>query len=149
METPSTPQQTPDGGGRSPRAGGDPAVCDPSYHVSGPWCSRCGQWFVDGEWRNTPPETTQLDPADVHSDDVMLSAQVQERPELLVVTGSSDHFSPLLHQMYPELRLNEFSRLMEQAALRCYERASSLEATPTGRITFTIVAEQIATPKER
>lgn len=59
METPSTPQQTPDGGGRSPRAGGDPAVCDPGRHVSGPWCSRCGQWFVDGEWRNNPPETTR------------------------------------------------------------------------------------------
>jgi len=77
-----------------------------------------------------------------------VSDQVQERPEMLVVNGSSDHFSPLLHQMYPELRLNEFSRLMEQAALRCYERASSLQASPTGRMTFTIVAEQITTPKE-
>ena len=82
------------------------------------------------------------------ADDAMLSEQVQERPAMLVVTGSSDHFSPLFHQMYPELRLNEFSRLMEQAALRCYERASSLDAEPRGRITFTIVAEQITTPKE-
>ena len=87
---------------RSPRAGGDPAVCDPGRHVSGPWCSRCGQWFVDGEWRNTPPETTRSPrapesafgclcatdpdgcpihrhyPAEVHSDDVMLSAVAEE-----------------------------------------------------------------------
>lgn len=81
METPTDRSQTPDGGGRSPRApesafkclcATDPdgcpihrhypaelAICDPGYHVSGPWCSRCGQWFVDGEWRNTPPETTR------------------------------------------------------------------------------------------
>ncbi|HQW88941.1 MAG TPA: hypothetical protein PK478_03770 [Nitrospira sp.] len=43
---------------RSPRTAAEPAICDPGRHVSGPWCSRCGQWFVDGEWRNTPPETT-------------------------------------------------------------------------------------------
>ncbi len=42
---------------RSPHAAGEPAICDPGRHVSGPWCSRCGQWFVDGIWRNTPPET--------------------------------------------------------------------------------------------
>lgn len=87
---------------RSPHAAGEPAICDPGYHVSGPWCSRCGQWFVDGEWRNTPPETTRSPrapesafgclcatdpdgcpihrhyPAEVHSDDVMLSAVVSE-----------------------------------------------------------------------
>ena len=102
METPTDRSQTPDGGGRSPRAGGEPAICDPGRHVSGPWCSRCGQWFVDGIWRNTPPETersprapesafaclcaTDPDgcpihrhyPAGVHSDDVMLSAVVSE-----------------------------------------------------------------------
>ena len=78
METPTDRSQTPQGETGSPRAGGDPAICDPGYHVSGPWCSRCGQWFVDGEWRNTPPETTQLDPADVHSDDAMLSAVISE-----------------------------------------------------------------------
>jgi hypothetical protein len=33
---------------------------------------------------------------------------------------------------------------MEQAALRVYEKTASLEATPTGRMTFTIVAEQIS-----
>ena len=59
METPTDRSQTPQDEQRSPRAAGDPAICDPGYHVSGPWCSRCGQWFVDGEWRNTPAETTR------------------------------------------------------------------------------------------
>lgn len=73
-----------------------------------------------------------------------VSDQVQERPEMLVVNGSSDVFSPLLHQMYPELRLREVERLMEQAALRAYDRISAIGSKPTGRMTFTIVAEQIA-----
>lgn len=128
METPTDRSQTPQEPERSPRTAGDPAICDPGYHVSGPWCSRCGQWFVDGEWRNTPPETTRspraaggfvsgpqpvligekdgpwlsladhvelargktpqaeieatadtpIDPADIHSDDAMLSAVISE-----------------------------------------------------------------------
>ena len=57
METPTDRSQTPQDEERSPRAAGEPAICDPGRHVSGPWCSRCGQWFVDGIWRNTPPET--------------------------------------------------------------------------------------------
>ena len=160
VETPTDRSQTPQDEERSPRAAGG--------FVSGPQPVLIGE--KDGPWLSladhvelargkTPkhmldrgPEEaipTQLDPADVHSDDAMLSAQVKERPELLVVTGSSDRTSPLYHQMYRELRLREVERLMEQAALRCYERVSSLGAEPTGRITFTIVAEQIATPKER
>ena len=78
METPTDRSQTPQGETGSPRVAAGPAICDPGRHVSGSWCSRCGQWFVDGEWRNTPPETTQLDPADVHSDDAMLSAVASE-----------------------------------------------------------------------
>jgi len=60
VETPTDRSQTPQGETGSPRTAAEPAICDPGYHASGPWCSRCGQWFVDGEWRNTPPETTQL-----------------------------------------------------------------------------------------
>ncbi len=59
METPTDRSQTPQGETGSPRTAAEPAICDPGYHASGPWCSRCGQWFVDGEWRNTPPETTR------------------------------------------------------------------------------------------
>lgn len=59
METPTDRSQTPQGETGSPRVAAGPAICDPGHHASGPWCSRCGQWFVDGEWRNTPPETTR------------------------------------------------------------------------------------------
>jgi hypothetical protein len=60
VETPTDRNQTPQGETGSPRVAAGPAICDPGHHASGPWCSRCGQWFVDGIWRNTPPETTQL-----------------------------------------------------------------------------------------
>ena len=28
-----------------------PQPCEPGHHVSGPWCSRCRCWFVDGRWQ--------------------------------------------------------------------------------------------------